>query len=174
MTSARSWAGPRRRRADDEGQVTLLILGYAVVVLLLVTVVAAATSVHLTRHRLMGLADAAALDAADAIDTERFYTSGAGAGGPAPGGSEQQTAPDPVPLSDASVRASVTGYLAVAAPLQPFPAPQVGTGTGTPDGVTAEVTLTTTARIPLVSSVLRPWADGVRVTVTARARARAG
>lgn len=162
----------------------LLILGYAVVVLLLVTVVAAATSVHLTRHRLMGLADAAALDAADAIDTERFYTGGATAGGAAaggagtsgrtPDGSEQPNAPDPVPLSDASVRSSVSGYLAVAAPLQPFPAPQVGPGTGTPDGVTAEVTLTTTARIPLVSAVLRPWADGVRVTVTARARARAG
>ncbi|MBI4939473.1 MAG: hypothetical protein HY830_01850 [Actinobacteria bacterium] len=161
----------------------LLILGYAVVVLLLVTVVAAATSVHLTRHRLMGLADAAALDAADAIDTERFYTGGAGGGGQTGGGRAagdsasrrtEQTTPDPVPLSDASVRASVSGYLAVAAPLQPFPAPQVGAGTGTPDGVTAQVTLTTTARIPLVSSVLRPWADGVRVTVTARARARAG
>jgi hypothetical protein len=168
--------GPRRKQTDDEGQVMLLILGYGVVVLLLVTVVAAATSVHLTRHRLMGLADAAALDAADAIDAERFYTGGAASGPSTPertqeGTQEPGAAPDPVPLSDASVRASVSGYLAVAAPLQPFPTPQVGPGTGTPDGTTAQVTLTTTARIPLVSSVLRPWADGVRITVTARARA---
>lgn len=141
----------------------LLVLGYTVVVLLLVTVVAGATSVHLTRHRLMGLADAAALDAADALDVPAFYATGVRAGPRA------TSATDPVPLSDDSVRASVIEYLAVAAPLQSFPAPAVEAGS--PDGVTAQVTLTTTARIPLVSAVLRPWAGGVRVTVTARARA---
>lgn len=138
----------------------LLVLGYTVVVLLLVTVVAGATSVHLTRHRLMGLADAAALDAADALDVPAFYVTGV---------PEGTSATDPVPLGDASVRASVAAYLAVAAPLQSFPAPAVEAGS--PDGVTAQVTLTTTARIPLVSAVLRPWANGVRVSVTARARA---
>lgn len=150
--------GPGDRCRDDAGQVMLLVLGYSVVLLLLVTVVVGATSVHLTRHRLLGVADGAALDAADALDAERFYT-GSGAG--------------PLPLSDAGVQASVAEYLAVAAPLQPFPAPVVGHGTGSPDGVTAEVTLTTTARLPLVSSVLGPWSDGVAVTVTARARVRA-
>lgn len=152
----------RPARRDDAGQVMLLVLGYAVLALLLVTVVAAATSVHLTRHRLVGLADGAALDAADAIDLGRFY---------ARGGRVDEAGP--VPLSDASVRAAVRDHLAAAAPGQPFPAPVVGPGTGSPDGVTAQVTLTTTARIPVVSSVLRGWADGVRVTVTARARARA-
>ncbi len=143
----------------------LLILGYVVVALLLVTGVAGATAVHLTRHRLVGLADGAALDAADALDLGRFYaaTPGAAAGAAA--------ADDPVPLTDASVRRSVTGYLAVAAPGQPFTGPVVGPGTGSPDGVTAQVTLTTTARVPIVSSVVRPWSDGVRVTVTSRARA---
>ena len=144
----------------------LLVLGYTVVVLLLVTVVAGATSVHLTRHRLMAVADAAALDAADALDVPAFYTSGVAATSVDP-----QVPVDPVPLSDASVRASVAQYLAVAAPLQSFPAPALGAGTGSPDGVTAQVTLTTTARIPLVSAVLRPWAGGLPVTVTARARA---
>lgn len=150
------------RRRPDDGQVMLLVLGYAVVTMLLVTVVAAATSVHLTRHRLVGLADGAALDAADALDIGGFY---------APG---RAGAADPVPLSDATVRRSVEDYLGVAAGGQPFPRPVVGPGTGTPDGVTAQVTLTTTARIPIVSTVLRPWADGVRVTVTVRARARPG
>ena len=144
----------------------LLVLGYTVVVLLLVTVVAGATSVHLTRHRLMAVADAAALDAADALDVPAFYTSGVAATSADP-----QVPVDPVPLSDASVRASAAEYLAVAAPLQSFPAPALGAGTGSPDGVTAQVTLTTTARIPLVSAVLRPWAGGLPVTVTARARA---
>lgn len=150
----------------------LLVLGYTVVVLLLVTVVAGATSVHLTRHRLMALADAAALDAADALDVPAFYATGVPATAVPATGADPQAAPfDPVPLSDASVRTSVTEYLAVAAPLQGFPAPALGAGTGSPDGVTAQVTLTTTARIPLVSAVLRPWAGGLRVTVTARARA---
>lgn len=156
-------------RHDDSGQVMLLVLGYVVVALLLVTVVAGATSVHLTRHRLAGLADGAALDAADALDTTAFYAAGANA------------SPDaPVPLTDASVRASVTAYLAdyTAATAgtrrgTAVAAPEVGAATGSPDGVTAEVTLTTVARLPLVSLVLRPWTDGVRVTVSARARARA-
>ncbi len=155
------------RRREDAGQVVLLVLGYAVVALLLMTVVVAATSVHLTRHRLMGLADGAALDAADALDLARFY--GTGTVGSGEGVAER----GPVPLTDAGVRRSVADYLAVAAPAQPFPAPAVGAGTGTPDGVTAQVTLTTTARVPIVSAVLRPWSRGVRVTVTARARARA-
>ncbi len=158
----------------------VLVLGYAVLSLLLVTVVVAATSVHLTRHRLTGLADGAALDAADALDVELFYAAGASAPGP-PGRDGANAGPraagaiavDPVPLSDAGVRDSVAGYLEVAAAGGPLPAPVVGRGTGSPDGVTAQVTLTTTARIPLLSAVLRPWSDGVRVTVTARARARA-
>lgn len=169
----------------------LLILGYTVVALLLVTVVAGATSVHLTRHRLAGVADGAALDAADALDLAGFYAAGddaaaqrqargqaTGQGGP--GTSEGLDAasggpvlPPPVTLTDASVRASVADYLSVAGAGQPFPTPVVGPGTGTPDGVTAQVTLTTTARLPLVSSVLGRWASGVRVTVTARARAAA-
>ncbi len=165
----------------------LLILGYTVVALLLVTVVAGATSVHLTRHRLAGVADGAALDAADALDLASFYAAGddaaaqrqaRGQGGP--GTSEGLDAasggpvlPPPVTLTDASVRASVADYLSVAGAGQPFPTPVVGPGTGTPDGVTAQVTLTTTARLPLVSSVLGRWASGVRVTVTARARAAA-
>jgi hypothetical protein len=151
----------------------LLLLGYCVIALLLVSVIVAATSVHLTRHRLLAVADGAALDAADALDVDRFYAVGGatgdqGGGDRAGGGGMQAGAP--VLLSDASVRRSVSDYLPVAAADQPFPTPAVGPGTGSPDGVTAQVTLTTTARIPLMSGVLRPWAGGVRVSVTARAR----
>jgi hypothetical protein len=151
----------------------LLIIGYCVIALLLVTVVAAATSVHLTRHRLLAVADGAALDAADAVDDRRYFRLLAGSPDPPSG----QGAPvptrgaEPVPLTDASVRRSVTSYLSVAAAGQPFPAPAVLAGTGTPDGVTAQVRLSTIARIPVLSSVLRPWSGGIRVTVTARARA---
>jgi hypothetical protein len=145
----------------------LLILGYSVVALLLVTVVIAATQVHLTRHRLLGVADGAALDAADALDVDGFYRPGSG-----PSAAPVAPSADPVTLSDASVRRSVEAYLSVAGVGQPFPAPVVGPGTGTPDGATAQVTLTTIARIPVVSTLLRPWSGGIRVTVTARARAR--
>jgi hypothetical protein len=160
--------GTRSGIEGDEGQVMLLVLGYTVFALLLVTVVAAATSVHLTRHRLAGLADGAALDAADAIALARFYAAAAAGSGK----TQDAPSPDPVPLSDASVRAAVDDHLALAADPLPFPAPTVGPGTGSPDGVTAQVTLTTTARLPILSTLLRPWADGVTVTVTSRARAR--
>jgi Flp pilus assembly protein TadG len=157
----------------------ILVLGYAVLALLLVTVVVAATSVHLTRHRLMGVADGAALAAADALDTDQFYASSAPVAGAArrpgerTGSATVGLGADPVPLSDAGVRRSVADHLAVAASGQPFAVRSIDRGTGSPDGVTAQVRLTTTARIPIVSAVLRPWSDGIQVTVTARARARA-
>ena len=46
--------------------------------------------------------------------------------------------------------------------------------TGTTDGETAEVTLVAVARLPLLSSVLGDYADGVSLRVTARARTGLG
>lgn len=136
----------------------LLLLLYALVAVVLVTVVASASSVHLQRKRLVALADAAALDAADALDEQRFYTPGAVA--PRRG----------VPLSDASVHAAVRDYLAVRGPVDGLGPVTVASPTGTPDGVTAEVTLAAVAQIPLVTVVLDGWGDGVPLRAAARAR----
>jgi hypothetical protein len=149
-------------RQRDEGQVTVLVLGYAVVVLALVLTIASATAVHLTRNRLTALADAAALDAADALDRQRFYAELDGAGP----GSERVVA-----LTPASVRASVAGYVAQAPAAAVLGSVDIAEPTGTPDGFTAQVTLETHARLPFLPAVLGDRAD-VSVRVTARARAR--
>ncbi|HET9655941.1 MAG TPA: pilus assembly protein TadG-related protein [Kineosporiaceae bacterium] len=155
--------GWRPRQRGDQGQVTLLILGYTLIAFAVVTVVAGASAVHLGRHRLLAVADAAALDAADALDRQGFY--GHTASGPA------GTGPTPVVrLSDASVRDSVRRYLADVGAEQRFRSLGVTDPTGSPDGTTAEVTLTAVVPLPLVGAVLAPWADGVPIRVTARAR----
>jgi hypothetical protein len=148
------------RRGDDDGQVLLLIIAYAALALVLVTVVVGASAVHLERKRLLAVADAAALDAADAIDDGALYGHGAGPGG--------------VPLTDASVRRSVGDYVSSVDAAARFHSFAVGVPTGTPDGRTAEVTLVATARIPLVSYVLADFADGIPLRVTARARTDLG
>jgi hypothetical protein len=154
---------PARR---DEGQTSLLLLGYALIVIALLWTAASATAVHLARHRLLSIADGAALDAADALDRQRFYADVGGAG----------PAPDAVvALSAASVRSSVTTYLAAAVPSAGdtgLEGVRLGDPTGSPDSATAEVTLVTTVRLPLVSAVLGGDRGTVSVEVTARARAR--
>ncbi len=137
---------------------------YALIALTVVSVVAGISAVHLGRHRLLGIADAAALDAADALDPGAFYgTRGSPPGSRGGGGA--------VPLSDASVRDSVRRYLQDLGPQQRFRDLAVAEPTGTPDGTTAEVTLTAVVRLPIVGAVLAPWSDGIRVRVTSHARA---
>jgi hypothetical protein len=147
-------------RRDDRGQITVLLLGYALIVMAVLFTAASATAVHLARHRLLSLADGAALDAADALDRRRFYAEVGGAG----------PAPDRVvSLSAESVRSSVAAHLA-AGNADVGSGVRIGTPTGSPDGSTAEVTLVTTVRLPLVSAILGRR-GGVPVRVTARARA---
>jgi hypothetical protein len=143
--------------------VTLLIIIYALIAFSLVTVVVGACSVHLARHRLLAVADAAALDAADALDRPGFYGADGQPAGPVPG-------EHVVRLSDDSVRDSVRSYLAGTDVQTRFRQLEIVEPTGTSDGSTAEVTLTTVVRLPLISAVLAPWSDGVRITVTSRAR----
>lgn len=145
----------------DGGQVLVLVLVYVLIAVSLVAVVASASAVHLERKRLLALADAAALDAADALDAAVFYRRGAG----------PQTG---VPLTDASVRASVEQYVEVAGARERFTGFAVAASTGTDDGRTAEVAFVASAQLPLVAPMLAAFADGVPLRVSATARTRLG
>lgn len=151
-------AGPGR---DDDGQVLVLILGYVLIALVLVLVVASASAVHLERKRLLAVADGAAIDAADSFDAGEFYDVGT-----VPGRG--------VPVSDASVRASVEDYVTARGAYTDFDAFAVADPTGTPDGQTAEVTLVAVVTPPLITSVIDDYAGGIGLRVTARARAGLG
>jgi len=165
MSATRWPAGPRRQAGErDGGQVLLLVLGYTLLAFLLVTAVADAAAVHLERNRLASLADAAALDAADALDAARFYGRGPGGSPDPPGGV--------VPVSDLSVRDSVTRFLAVSEADRRFTGLSVAEPTGSPDGATVEVSLAATARLPLLTPVVAAWWQGVPLRVTSRARAQ--
>jgi len=162
VQGATGCTGPGERD-PERGQITLLLLGYLLVVLAVIFTAVSATAVHLSRHRLLAVADAAALDAADALDRQRFYAEVGGAG----------PAPDRVvSLSTASVRSSVQAYLLASPAAGRLGQVAVGDPTGSPDGSTAEVTLVTVTSVPLLSAVTAGWAGGVTVQVTARARAR--
>jgi len=147
----------RVRRGDDEGRIALLSLVFALIAVLLVLTVVSASAVHLQRKRLFAVADAAAADAADAVDERSYYAGGGVAGD----GS--------VPLTDAGVRASVAAYLADADP--GLAGLAVEPGTGSPDGRTAEVVLTARLVPPFAAFVPGPFAQGVRAQVTSRAAA---
>lgn len=148
----------RSRRDRDSGQILPLVTGFTVFALLLVLVTVDVTALHLQRQELHALTDAAALDAADALDEVSFYANGA-----------QER---PVSLSSASVHQSVLDYLRE----EPGPTAKLRVGvsapTGALDGSTAEVTLAGRARVPLISLVVRRWAGGVPLQATSRASAR--
>ena len=171
-----SWRSAGESVPDDDGQILPLVIAYALIAFALVIVVVDVSAVHLQRQRLFSLTDAAALDAADALDRSRFYREGAegevdrvgapGREGPPSGGVAV------VPLTDQSVRSSVERYLATAAPLARVEGIAVDQPTGSPDGVTAEVTLIGRATLPLFSFATARWSDGVPIRATSRARAR--
>lgn len=159
----------------------LLILAYSVVLMLLVTTIACATSVHLQRARLASLADAAALDAADALSPTVYYGPRGreeGAGAPdKPQEQQGKKAPSSkdtgrVPLSEAEVRASVAAYLAAAPETGAMDDVGIGAPTRAVDTTTAEVTLTATAKIPIVTAITGGWLGKIHLRVTSRAQAR--
>jgi hypothetical protein len=152
-------APPRSHGGSDDGQVLLLSLVYGLIAILLVLVVIAASAVHLDRKRLLGLADAAALDAADAVDEAAYFEATGRAEGI-----------DAVPVTDATVRESVVAYLERQGAATRFVELGVDLdATGTPDGTTAVVTLTARSVPFLPEVVAGRYAAGVPLRVTASA-----
>ncbi len=156
----RAWSRDTGGASRDAGQMLILISGFVALALLLVIVTTDITALHLQRQQLHALADAAALDAADALDAGVFYK----------GGARER----PVALSDESVEESVRRYLANEPGSAGELAVEIAGPTGALSETTAEVTLSGRARIPLVSLVVRRWANGVPVIATSRATARPG
>jgi hypothetical protein len=141
-----------RAQRDEEGRVMLLVLVFTMVCTLLITGVIAVTSVHLSRMKLLDVADGAALSAANALD-DTAYRRGVG---------------QAVPLSDATVRRAAADYVGRRSMPASMTSWGLGSGTGTPDGQVAVVRMSCVADVPLVGWLL---GDGVSVNVTSRARA---
>lgn len=164
MLAARGWSrrmaqwtrpgSPPPRR--DRGQITVLVIGLFALAVLLIIGGIDVTAAHLARVRLVDTADAAALDAADALDQAGAYHGGIG---------------NSVTVSDATVHQSVAGYLAA----RPLPAGveavAVEPSSGTPDGHSARVVLSGRAVLPMTGGILSALGRSVTITVEARARA---
>ncbi|GAB3875364.1 pilus assembly protein TadG-related protein [Terrabacter terrigena] len=143
------------RGRADEGQIGVLVLGLFVLVTLLVLGAVDVTAAQLARMRLLDTADAAALDAADALDERVAYEEGV---------------LDRLSVTDESVARAARQHLA-RTPLPPgITSWSVVPDTGTSDGATAVVTLRGTATLPMSGWVLESLGGSVTITVTSRAR----
>ena len=143
--------GPR----DEAGSISLFILGLALVAILLISGTVAVTSAHLSRMRLLDVADGAALSAANALD-DTAYSQGVG---------------ESVPLSNASVRERAADYVGGLPRPGSIVGWHLGPETGSPDGRTAVVALTGEAQLPMVGGALREL--GISITISVRSQARA-
>ncbi|GAA1902983.1 pilus assembly protein TadG-related protein [Lapillicoccus jejuensis] len=150
----RRLAGLRSRRRDG-GQLSILVVGLMVVVLVVILGGMDATAAQLARTRLLDAADAAALDAADAIDEQQAYMQGIGTS---------------VTVSDATVASAAAANLASTPRPQGVSSWRIGPGTGTPDGRTAVVVVQGDADLPFASGVLSFLGGSVTITVVGRAR----
>ena len=143
-----------RARHDESGSISLFILGLSLIAMLLIAGAVAVTSAHLSRMRLLDVADGAALSAANALD-DSAYEQGVG---------------ESVPLSNASVQERAATYLGA----RPRPGSisqwRLAPGTGTPDGRTAVVVVVGDARLPMVGTALRELGLSVTIRVESRAR----
>ncbi|MCA0178192.1 MAG: pilus assembly protein TadG-related protein [Actinobacteria bacterium] len=143
------------RAGQDDGSISLLILGLCVIALTLILGIITVTTVHLARIRLLDAADAAALNAADAIDS-RVYTDGVGSA---------------VPLTDDSVWLAASDSLASRSMPDRVRSWSLAPGTGSPDGETAVVVVTGTAELPILSRAVEFIGSSITLTVESRARA---
>lgn len=141
--------------AAEEGGITILIIGLCMIALTLTLGIVTVTSAQLARMRLLDAADAAALDAADAL-ADRAYVDGIG---------------QAVPLTDDTVWVAAQQNLAARPLPDRMQSWHVDGGTGTLDGETAVVVVTGTADLPILSSVVEAIGSSITLTVEARARA---
>lgn len=145
----------RSTRSGEQGSMTLLVTGCMAIAVLLVLGTVVATSAQLARVRLLDVADAAALDAADALDA-RAYTSGLGKA---------------VAISGTTVWEAAEGHLAARERPEPITWWSIEPGTGTPDGETAVVVVSGEVSLPVVGPLVDAIGGSVTITVTGAARA---
>ena len=141
-------------RRDEDGSITPFILGLTVIAMLLIAGTVAVTSAHLSRMRMLDVADGAALSAANALD-DSAYATGVG---------------ESVPLSNVSVQERASAYVASRPRPGSILAWRLAPGTGTPDGRTAVVALTGEAELPMIGPALRELGVSVRISVVSHAR----
>ena len=146
---------PDDRSGGDEGQIALMVLLYTLICLSLVAVAVNASAVHLARTQLLDTADAAALNAAEALDQETVYATGVS---------------EALPLSAVSVREQVEVYVASYQPPSRLSDVAIGPDTGSGDGSSATVELSGLVRLPIAASVVKAWHGGITVTVRSTAR----
>jgi uncharacterized membrane protein len=133
---------------DDEGSILLLTIGYAVLALVTLLVCVDATSLYLAQKQLDCLADAAALAGADGFILE-LDTSG-----------EPRAS-----LTDADVWAQVDEFV------QDVGDGAVLVSAGTPDGVSARVTVSLSWHPPIVTMFV-PAGVALESTATSRTALR--
>jgi hypothetical protein len=134
----------------------VLIIGLFAMTTLLIVGGIDVTAAQLARVRLVDAADAAALDAADALDEGGAYGRGVA---------------DTVRLSNDTVVDAATGYLRLRPTPPGMTAWAVDGGTGSSDGRTAVVVLSGIVDLPLTGGLLSALGRDVTITVQARARA---
>lgn len=144
-------------RRNERGQVAVLVLGFVVLALSVVVAVINVTAVQLARTRLLDVADAAALDAADALVTASVYRHGVGRN---------------VEVSDATVQRSAGRYLASLPLPEHVEGWSLEAGTGSPDGSSAAVRLVGQVRMPLANELLTALSGPLTISVESHARAR--
>ena len=145
----------RLRQDGEQGRILVLGAGLFALLALLVMGGIDVTAVQLARVQMIDAADAAALDASDAVDPGAIYRGGVG----------QQVA-----LSDQSVRTDAAASLArQRRPSQVTGWAVIG-GTGSGDGRTARVVLRGTVRPPLSGGLLSLIGKDVTITVQSDAR----
>lgn len=154
------WAASRRWRAvaRDDGNISLLTLGVLVLALMTLLVISAATSVHVQRLRLVHLADEMALDAADALDLDRYYA----------GEVRHPTGDAAIDVAQRRMEEAVAQHLAGRDPAH-LEGVRVLAVT-TPDGATAVVTLSQRVYPLFQLEVLMPFADGIEIRAVGSAR----
>ena len=145
-----------RRRKAESGQVSVLILGMVMLAMLLIVGGVDVTAAQLARVRLVDAADAAALDAADALDEATAYRSGLS---------------DAVVLSSATVKEAAAAYLLVRPKPEGVRAWGIAPGTGALNGDTAVVVLDATVELPMTGGLLAALGKEIAVHVEAKARA---